>query len=263
MSQDEVAVTVVAVLLGPVMWLTRLVRWRRVPGSAGAVVALGATLAVCAAILLDVLTKMAASDVVDAPEYIFMYAVLGLAWLRVSETGFAFAGLSLRDDALERCNGAAVMAGAGALIGVTLSYAGGNIGEGPGWGVVVFAATLATAGFFAAWLVLGGVTSVQDAVTIDRDPAAGMRLAAFLIACGVVCGRAVAGDWESAAEAVRDAGAWLPWLLLILAAGVAVERVARPTSERPLAPLVALGVMPAVVYLALAYAAVAIMGWPA
>ena len=63
-----------------------------------------------------------------------------------------------------------------------------NIGDGPGWWVVVFAAGLATAALFAAWLVLAQIGHGVDAVTIDRDLAAGVRLGAFLAACGAGAG---------------------------------------------------------------------------
>jgi len=228
MSEDEVFVTVVAFVVGPVLWPIRLARWLQLRRSANAVRTVAAALTICAAILLGVLTKLAASDVVDAPVYIFMYFVLGLAWIRASESGFALAGLSISDDAVERGNGAALTAAVGALIGVTLCYAGANIGNGPGWWVVVFSAALATAALFACWIVLGSLTGVNDAVTIDRDPAAGIRLGAFLVACGLVLGRAVAGDWESAARTVRDATVALPPLTLSGLIAAAFERVARP-----------------------------------
>jgi hypothetical protein len=262
MSGDEVFVTFVAIAVGPALWVARLSQWRELPRGHGAVNAIAGTLAICGAILLGVLTRMAASDVVDSPTYVFMYLMLGFAWIRIAETGFAFAGLSMRDDVAERRNGAATLAAAGATIAVALCYAGGNIGDGPGWWVVVFSAAIATAALFACWLLLAQLTAVNDVVTIDRDPAAGLRLGAFLVACGIVMGRAVAGDWESAALTVRDAARGLPALLVMLIAAVAIERVARPTAERPRAPIVPFGILPAVLYLAIACAAVARLGWP-
>jgi hypothetical protein len=261
-SDDELFVTIIACFLGPVQWVISLIRWRRLPRAGAALGTLAVTLAICTAILLSVLTTLAADDVVTSWEYIFMYAVLGLAWIRVAEWFFGLAGLSLRDDALERRNSAAAIAAAGALPGVTLCYAGANIGDGPGWWVVVFSAALATAGFFACWLLLGRFTVVNDAVAIDRDPAAGIRLGAWLLACGLVLGRAVAGDWESAAQTIHDAAIALPPLAVLTVIAVPVERVARPTAARPRAPVVLMGLLPAVVYLAIACAAVARLGWP-
>lgn len=265
MSEDEVVVTIGAVLLGPVFWLSWLARLRAVAPlrPRPAVVApLGLTLAACTALIFGVLKTAASFDVVDSPTYLFMYVVLGLAWLRVAEWFFAFAGLSARDDIVERRNTAAVPALIGAMVGVTCCYAGANIGDGPGWWVVVFSAGLATAALFVAWLALGSAGHGFDAVTIDRDLSAGVRLGAFLAACGAVLGRAVAGTWESAMQTVVDATSALPALTLILGAAFIADYSARPTPQRPRAPLVLLGIVPALVYLAIAGPFVVFTGWP-
>jgi hypothetical protein len=263
MSDDEVVVTIGATVIGPALWAFWLFRIARVgavrPGRAG-VRAIGLALVACSVFIFGVLKTAASFDVVNAPPYLFMYLVAGLAWLRVAEWFFRFAGLSARDDIVERRNMAALPAFVGALAGVTFCYAGANVGDGPGWWVVVFSAGLATATLFGAWLALGSLGDGIDAVTIDRDTAAGVRLGAFLAACGVVLGRAVAGDWESATQTVVDAAPALPVVILMLGAALVVERLARPTPRRPRAPLFLLGIVPAVLYLgiaAVAYAAIA------
>ena len=167
-----------------------------------------------------------------------------------------------RDDVVERRNQAALTATIGGLIAVTLCYAGGNVGNGPGWWVVVFSAVLSTGTLIMTWVALTNVTPVADAVIIDRDPAAGLRLAAFLVSCGIVLGRAVAGDWFSVAETVRDFMAFLPIVIGILIVAVIVERFAQPTPSRPHAPLVALGVVPSLLYLIIAVVGVSTMGRP-
>ena len=262
MSGDEIAVTAIACLLGPISWLLWWIRMRRLSRPGAAVAPLFATLLACAAALVAVLTTLAASDVVGAPAYIFMYTVLGLAWLSVAARGFAYAGLSLRDDVVERRNRASVPAACGAMVGVTAAYAGANIGNGPGWWVVLFSAGLATAVFFLLWVTLADLTLVADTVAIDRDPAAGVRLGAWLAACGLLLGRAVAGDWVSAGRTVIDAAAALPFLLPLLLVALAVEWVSRPTVERPRAPMLVLGVLPALAYVAIAIAGCVAMGWP-
>ena len=130
---------------------------------------------------------------------------------------------------MERANGSASLAVAGAIIGITLAYAGGNIGDGPGWWVVVFCAALATLALFAAWMLLELASGVSDAVTVDRDPSAGMRLGGFLVACGLILGRS-AGDWISVDATVRDfvlrrgrSSCWWSWRRR--------RGVARPTPE--------------------------------
>jgi hypothetical protein len=71
----------------------------------------------------------------------------------------------------------------GALLAVTLCYAGGNVGDVPGWWVVILSAALSTGTLLVAWLTLTGTAPIVDAVTVDRDPAAGLRLGAFLVLC--------------------------------------------------------------------------------
>lgn len=265
MSEDEVIVTVGAVVFGPVLWAFWLLRVNRVAPlrrRRTGVTAVALTLAACTAFIFGVLRTAASSDVVGSPVYLFMYLVLGLAWVRVAAWFFGFAGLSARDDIAERGNIAAVPALSGALAGVTFCYAGANIGDGPGWWVVVFSAGLATAALFVAWLLLGSFGHGIDAVTVDRDLAAGVRLGAFLAASGAVLGRAVAGDWESATQTAVDATSALPALILILGAALLAEYVARPTPQRPRAPLFLYGIVPALVYLAIAGPFVFARGWP-
>ena len=265
MSADEVIVTIGSAVVGPLMWTIWLVQMSRLRvasrrRSGAGILALA--LAASAAAIFYVLTTAASFDVVDSPQYQFMYAVLGLAWLWIASIAFPFLGVSPRDDAVERRNLAAAIAASGALLGVAFCYAGGNIGDGPGWWVVVFAAALATGTLFAAWAALAGMTRVADAVAIDRDVAAGLRLGAFLAACGLVLGRGVAGDWFSGAETIADLLRALPPVLAMTAIAVIVERLARPTADRPRAPVVALGVFPAIVYLAIAIGALQYVRWP-
>ena len=265
MSEDEVVVTIASLFVGPLLWLFWLLRLRQVTllrPARGTVVALTMALSACAVVILAILRTLASFDVVDSPTYQFMYVVLGLAWLRVSEWFFTFAGISARDDVVERRNKAAVPAWIGALTGVSFCYAGGNIGDGPGWWVVFFAAGLATATLFAAWLALGRFGNGIDALTIDRDPAAGVRLGAFLAAAGLVLGRSVAGDWYSAAQTVIDMSAAFPALILMLVAAVITERIAQPTAQRPHAPLFIFGLAPAVFHFVIAASALSAMGWP-
>ncbi len=265
MSSDEMFVTVMAVLTGPVLWAAWLIQMSRVQvfhRKRRGVAAIASALAVCTALVFFVLKTGASSDVREAPPYLFMYVMLGLAWSRASAITFVFAGLSARDDVIERGNTAALTATIGGLIAVTLCYAGGNVGNGPGWWVVIFSAVLSTGTLIVTWVALTNVTAVADAVIIDRDPAAGLRLAAFLMSCGVVLGSAVAGDWYSVADTVRDFIAFLPIVIGILIAAVLVERFAQPTPDRPHAPLLALGVVPSLLYFIIAVVGVSSVGRP-
>lgn len=264
MSGDEIVVTIASVLVGPAFWIVWWARARAATPFAkaeGPGVIIGAVGA-CGALIFAILKLCASHDVREAPQYLFMYVVLGLAWIRIFEITMAFAGLSVRDDVIERRNQAAMPAAIGALLAATLCYAGGNIGDGPGWWVVVFSAALSTLTLMAAWLLLERITSLSDAVTIDRDPSAGVRLGAFLVACGLVLGRAVAGDWTSAEITIRDYARFLPGVAMLVILAALVERMARPTPERPRASMAAFGYGVAVLYLGFAAAYGAMVGWP-
>ena len=162
----------------------------------------------------------------------------------------------------ERGNAAARPAIAGALGGAAGCYFGGNIGDGPGWWVVVACATIATASYFAAWVVLDRFARVNDAVTIERDVPSGVRLAGFLVASGLILGRAVAGDWHSLPATVRDF-VLTAWPVVPLA-GVAalLEPQVRPTPSRPRPSMMTAGIAPALLYLAAALAYVVTAEWP-
>ncbi len=245
-----------------VVWLSQMAQLETGRRRArGVVVMIGALIA-CAMLIFIALKAGASPDVVDAPQYLFMYVVVGLAWVRGAQLVFPYLGLSPRDDVFERRNGAALLALIGGMIGVTLCYAGGNIGRGPGWWVVVFSAGVATAALLISWAMLGQLTPVNDAVTIDREPAAGIRLGAWLMACGLALGRGVTGDWVSASATVRDFATALPAVVVILLLAVVVERLARPRAQRPDGALFLFGVLPAALYLVIAVAALWRQGWP-
>ena len=217
---------------------------------------------VCAAALAAVLRLYASSDVRDSSTYILFYLYMGLAWVGLAARYFLpYFGLSSRDDVVERQNPAAAHAIGGALLGITLCFAGGNIGNGPGWWVVVFSAALSTASFFILWALLDRFTALSDAVTVERDPASGIRLAGYFLGSGLILGRAVAGDWLSVEETMDDFVklAW-PVLLLWLAA-VLLERTFRPTKETPLPSPVTHGLAPLGAYVALALFFLAQAGW--
>src|SRR5688572_22236491 len=141
----------------------------------------------CAALLLVVLKLAASHDVRDSFIYLSFYLVMGAAWVVVWTAPLRLLGVSPRDDALERRNPAAAHAVAGAMVALTLCFAGGNIGDGPGWWVVVFCAGMATLTLFLAWAIVQALGGTSELVSVERDVASGVRLGGFLIAVGLVC----------------------------------------------------------------------------
>lgn len=138
-----------------------------------------------------VLVHWSSHDVRDIPLYICFYMALWLGCSGLWNFLAPYFGLNLRDDALERGNLAAALAVVGGLLGVTLIYAGANIGEGPGWWVVIFCAALGAVAMTVLWVIANACTGICDAITIDRDVASGLRAAAFFIATGAIFGRAL------------------------------------------------------------------------
>ena len=212
------------------------------------------------AILLPILLRFAASDVRSDGFYIFLFMALGMAWMMLGAQIFPFLGISIREDAVEQGNRAATVASSGGLLGFLLAYAGGNIGEGPTIWTTIFPCLVAGAGLLLGWFLLELGSRVSLAITEERDIASGWRLAGFLISIGLILGRAVAGDWHSAAATIHDfiAQAW-PVLGLVLIA-IFVERTSQPTLKRPEPSIRKCGFLPALVYLGIALAVLIKLG---
>ena len=255
MSGDEVLAVIVSGFLALIAWL----RWywqislvRSVGPGARTGLPLSLAPPVCAALLFVVLRRFASQDVRDSGTYLTFYLIMGAAWVGVSARLLPWFGVSPKLDALERRNMAAAWVVAGALVGLTLAFAGGNVGNGPGWWVVVFAAGLASTALFAGWALVQLATGTAESVTIERDTATGVRLAGLLTAAGLVLGRAAAGDWVSARATVRDFVS-VGWpVLLLFAVEVLLHRLSRPTPSNPKPSVVAYGLLPAAGYVAVA-----------
>jgi len=265
MSEDEDFVLIVSGIVslacwGRWYWLATVARMR--PGTA----TLRATvfIAPAAALLASfaIIRTLSSHDVRDDPKYIGFYLVLATAWLGIGQAVFPLFGVNVRDDVLERANGPACWEVGGALLGLACCFGGGNVGDGPGWWVVVFCAGLATLAYAAVWRLLDLVGRLSEVVTIERDLASGIRLAGALVAAGIILGRAVAGDWHSVHATVADFVrlAWPVLLLLVIAA--VLDRWLRPTAERTPAPALGCGVLPATTYVICAGMYVVATGMP-
>jgi hypothetical protein len=231
-SPDETGVLIIGAILALVLWIS----WYRALLFVGRRVCARGTRwpliwapMLCAALLCLVLRNWAAEDVSRDIAYILFYLVLGAAWLGLFRVTLPWFGISARDDVCERSNDAAAWAIAGALLGGMACFAGGNVGNGPGWWVVVFAALLATMALLVLWWMVHRGSNLAEAITIERDTAAGVRAAGFFIGTGLILGGAVAGDWVSAGATLRDFAS-AGWPALVLAGAVTgVERGWRPS----------------------------------
>lgn len=255
MSGDELLVLLVSLVLASALWLP----WLRSVAAVGPlsdtwalrVPVLAAPFA-AAALLFATLRTLAAHDVRDDGTYLFFYMALGAAWVAVATRVQRWLGVSAREDVAERGNAAAACAVVGGILGATCCFAGSNIGDGPGWWCVVWTAALATAAWFALWRIVDRRATVTEAIVVERDLPSGVRFGAWLVAAGLVLGRAAAGDWTGPGAAAVDF-VRVGWPAAVLAAlALAVEPLARPTASRPRPSLVFAGLVPAALHVAAA-----------
>ena len=211
-----------------------------------------AWLVICLAIIATALILWGAQAVRAEPGDFVLLEILGVIWLVVARELFSWLGLSVRDDAVERRNSAAVFALCGAMLAVTLTFAGGNSGEGPSFFENILSAALATGTLLGFWLVLELSARVSVSIAEERDLASGLRLGGLLVAVGLMFGRAVAGDWHSVWGTIHDfiRDGWVGVLLLPVA--ILIERKFRPGRARPFPNWLLCGLLPALCYIAFA-----------
>jgi hypothetical protein len=158
----------------------------------------------CAVSMYFVLEKWSSPSVRGDDGEVSSYLIFSLTWIALIQSAFAFFGISIRDDVAERRNLPAGYAAAGLTIAATCCVAGANIGDGPGFEVVLFCAVLATGYLLALWFVVAKVSGLADAITIERALGPGIRTGGWFAGTGVVIGACVAGDWISVAATLRD-----------------------------------------------------------
>jgi|GEM_PF-233440 len=197
-------------------------------------IALGVFPLAALVIIARSLESMAAYDVTGLWE--LFYLIIGFAWLYVTlQLMFAFFDLSWIDDALGRSNPAAAIAVIGSGLGITLTYAGANLGDGPGWWCVFFAGGL-------GWVVWMGLAALADRtarvfhrITVERDIACAVRTGCYLLASGLILGRACAGDWTSFSQTVVEfADGWpvLPLAAVFILVEMIILRMQNREQER-------------------------------
>jgi uncharacterized membrane protein YjfL (UPF0719 family) len=185
---------------------------------------------VCLVLIQITLTRLAATTVRSNALYISFYLLVGAGWLGGVTLIFPYLGISARDDVLERGNRAATSAVTGALTGASCAFAGANVGNGPGVEAVLFSAVLSSALFIGLWFGMDLLTSISDAITVDRNEGAGIRLGGFLLGIGLLSGWTVAGDWVSALATLKDFAVSSLLAILLTAVAVVVELTFRSAS---------------------------------
>ena len=180
-----------------------------------------------------VLRNLASNDVQDSLLYCYSYSVIGCLWTFAWVRASALMNVSMVHDALERGNFAAACVVAGFFLGLAACYAGGNIGDGPGTSVVIAAALLSSITLLLLWLPMELVLSMSERITVERDVSAGIRLGVFLMCEGILCGRAVAGDWDGVDGLFRDFADHLLAMIALLAVALLVEYKARVRDRAP------------------------------
>jgi predicted small integral membrane protein len=174
------------------------------------------SLLAAAVINLAVLLTLAAADVRHAPQYIAMYLLIGLGASTIPVGLLRAMGFDW-SDVFERGNRAAHTLFVFVIVAGACAFAGANIGDGPGFEVVLFSAALSQ-GALLAFLVLHSIAArTMYRVLVDRDRGTAFRFGCLLVSCGLMLGRAVAGDWTSAVQTTIDFArvGWPAAMLLI------------------------------------------------
>jgi uncharacterized membrane protein YjfL (UPF0719 family) len=198
-----------------------------------------------------VLQRWADPRVVGHLDYTILFMLGGGMWILGASRFLDVLGISIRDDAIERDNLAALLAVWGILSGVGIVYALSNIGTGATIWTTLLPGLVATFALLLMSLLaelIGG--SVADAITIDRDVASGLRSGGAALGCSIILGHAAAGDWTSWNQTWSDlANHGWPAALIAIAAGV-LQRMLGPSAHRPQPSILELGVIPATLLIA-------------
>ena len=252
MSEDEGFVCVISAITTLISWLWwygLLVKTKPpvIAGRTASTKTLALMPVIAFGFLFVVLAMWSASDVRNDGRYVAMYLLMGIAWCGAASFIPTSMGLSFHNDVLNLANQSATWLWSGWILGAMMTFAGANIGNGPGWWVVAFSGILSTGSLTLVYWLLEKTGNTHDAVTIDRDLATGLRMAGVFIGCGAVFGVAVAGDWKSADETVRDflTRAW-PAVAILLAA-IFFNATMKPTPQNPRPAVMSCGLIPMLV----------------
>lgn len=177
------------------------------------------------AVVFYVLLNFAASDVRPDAKYVVLYLVMGYAFAAVNTIALRVYGWKVA-DMFERRNRAAHTLFYTATLASVCAYAGANIGDGPGFYVVIYCAALAHLGLYTLVIVHAALNRTVYRILVDRDRGIAFRAGCMFVAIGAVLGRAVAGNWAGFEAATGDFFR-LGWpTVLFVVADTIVARVA-------------------------------------
>ena len=195
-------------------------------------------------------------------DYTLLFVLVVISWIFGIAGVAGLLGIGLLDDVLTRNNRAALHAMTGAVLGGMSIYAGGNVGGGPTIWTTLAPAFIATVAWVALWVAVEVGSHIADAITIDRDTAAGVRQGGYLLASGLVLGRAIAGDWTSWSQTARDLAVLGSPVIAWTALATILHHILRPTPMHPRRDVIAAGVIPACIMLATAVGYLLWLGAP-
>lgn len=154
-------------------------------------------------VLMPVLSTLAAKDVRDDPTYVGMYLLMGMAWTTLSLLTLRLWGFQLA-DVTQRRNAAVRVFIIAFALAAALAFAGANIGDGPGFHVVIFSALLGSLTLYGTFMFQSLVVNARYRMLVDRDTGLAARLGLLLVSVGLVAGRGAAGTWVSSTATIHD-----------------------------------------------------------
>lgn len=156
-------------------------------------------------IIYYTLRNLASFDVVNNTLFIIFYIFFGFTWIYLfNKLIFLFYDISWIDDIITNGNYAALSAYVGALLGITLIYAGANIGDGPGFWCVMVAGGIGAILWFILALLINKFTGIIERIVISRDLGSGIRFGGFLLSTGIILARGSGGDWFNFWQTIID-----------------------------------------------------------
>lgn len=222
MSESEVIVLLASIYFTfrfIMNWYQPIAGTRTLRRNIGSRVVLGILPVISFCMILYTLKELASFDVVTDFTYIMFYLLLGFTWIFFGlKLIFYFFDLSWIDDVLNMNNMAALVAMSGGFLAITMIYSGANIGDGPGWWTVIVAGGMGMIIWIVLALLIHKLTFVFERITVEQDVACGIRFGAYLLASGLILGRASGGDWTSFSKTIEEFFVGWPVLIVTLLA---------------------------------------------